>query len=431
MRKLGIIKDPRLTHLWRPYTQMKTEANPYTAVETRGAQIKLLDGRWLIDGISSWWTACHGYNHKHIIDAMHNQLDIMPHVMFGGLTHEPALKLSSRLASILPGKKSSKALTHIFFSDSGSVAIEVALKMATQYWLNLGEPNRNRFVCFKNAYHGDTIGAMSVCDPDDGMHAIFKGAIPEQIITEIPNSIKKFKEFEKLLEVNGRNIAGLIIEPLVQAAGGLKFHDTEILSNIYNICVRHNILFIADEIATGFGRTGSMFACDQADITPDIMCLGKALTGGTIGMAATAANAKVFSAFLSNEENKAFMHGPTFMANPLAATAANASLDLFENNQRLEQVKTIEDDLLVDLELCRDVPSVVDVRVEGAIGVVEIKEPIDIHWLRHRFTKENVWVRPFDNVIYLMPPFIINKGELKTLTKAVLTVIKEWALRTA
>tara|TARA_Y100001934_G_scaffold265823_1_gene344486 strand:+ start:1273 stop:2568 length:1296 start_codon:yes stop_codon:yes gene_type:complete len=431
MRKLGIIKDPRLAHLWRPYTQMKTEANPYTAVETRGAQIKLLDGRWLIDGISSWWTACHGYNHKHIIDAMHNQLDIMPHVMFGGLTHEPALKLSSRLASILPGKKSSKALTHIFFSDSGSVAIEVALKMATQYWLNLGEPNRNRFVCFKNAYHGDTIGAMSVCDPNDGMHAIFKGAIPEQIITEIPNSIKKFKEFEKLLEVNGRNIAGLIIEPLVQAAGGLKFHDTEILTNIYNICVRHNILFIADEIATGFGRTGSMFACDQADITPDIMCLGKALTGGTIGMAATAANAKVFSAFLSDEENKAFMHGPTYMANPLAVTAANASLDLFEDNQRLEQVKTIEDDLLVDLEPCRDIPSVVDVRVKGAIGVVQIKEPIDIHWLRHRFTDENVWVRPFENVIYLMPPFIINKGELKTLTKAILTVIKEWAVRTA
>ncbi len=431
MKKIGTTCDPRLKNLWRPYTQMQTELSPFKAIETCGAQIKLSDGRWLIDGISSWWTACHGYNHEHIINAMHQQLDEMPHIMFGGLTHEPALKLASRLTNILPGAGSSNALSHIFFSDSGSVAVEIALKMALQYWINIGEHTRKRFVSFKNAYHGDTTGAMSVCDPDEGIHANFKGAILEQIIIEIPETADQIAEFENLL-VGGRNeIAGVIIEPLVQAAGGLKFHTNETLSVIYDICVRNGILFIADEIATGFGRTGSMFACHQADITPDIMCIGKALTGGTISMAATASNQKVFSAFLSADEKTAFMHGPTFMANPLAAAAANASLDLFEDGQRLEQVGLIETKLLDELEACREIKGIADIRVKGAIGVVQMEKGRDIHWLRHRFTQENVWIRPFNDVVYLMPPFVINELELEALTKAITTVMKDWSERSA
>ena len=431
MKKIGAACDPRLKNLWRPYTQMQTELSPFKAIETCGAQIKLSDGRWLIDGISSWWTACHGYNHEHIIDAMHKQLDEMPHIMFGGLTHEPALKLASRLTDILPGAGSPNALSHIFFSDSGSVAVEVALKMALQYWINIGEKTRKRFVSFKNAYHGDTTGAMSVCDADEGIHANFKGAILEQIIIEIPKNADQISEFENLL-VGGRNeIAGVIIEPLVQAAGGLKFHTNQTLSVIYEICVRNGILFIADEIATGFGRTGSMFACHQADITPDIMCLGKALTGGTISMAATASNQEVFSAFLSGDEKTALMHGPTFMANPLAAAAANASLDLFEDGQRLEQVALIENKLLDELEACREIKGISDIRVKGAIGVVQMDNGRDIQWLRHRFTQENVWIRPFNDIVYLMPPFVISELELEALTKAITTVMKDWSERSA
>ena len=422
--------DPRLKFLWRPYTQMQTEAAPLTAVETCGAQIKLSDGRWLIDGISSWWTACHGYNHEHIIEAMQKQLDDMPHVMFGGLTHEPALQLAYRLSTILPGARTPDALSHLFFSDSGSVAVEVALKMAVQYWRNKGATERKRFVAFQHAYHGDTTGAMSVCDPDEGMHALFKGAIPEQIIIELPRTADQVAAFEQLF-VGGQNeIAGVILEPLVQAAGGMKFHSLETLAAIREICARHDTLFIADEIATGFGRTGTLFACEQADIVPDIMCIGKALTGGTIGMAATAANESVFSAFLSDDEKAAFMHGPTYMANPLAAAAANASLDLFEDGDRLEQVERIERALREQLEPCRSIQGIEDVRVMGAIGVVQMTRPRDINWLRQRFTDENVWIRPFGDIVYLMPPFIISADEMTALTGAVVKIMNEWAKRT-
>lgn len=409
---------------------MQTEAPPLKAVETCGAQIKLEDGRWLIDGISSWWTACHGYNHEAIIEAMQKQLDDMPHVMFGGLTHEPALQLAWRLSRILPGSGTDNALEHIFFADSGSVAVEVALKMAVQYWHNKGAPTRTRFVAFQNAYHGDTTGAMSVCDPEEGMHALFKGAIPEQIIVELPETVDQMAAFEHMLMGGQREIAGVILEPLVQGAGGMRFHSPETLAAIVECCKRHHVLFIADEIATGFGRTGTMFACEQADVVPDIICIGKALTGGAIGMAATAANEKVFSAFLSDDQTAAFMHGPTYMANPLAAAAANASLDLFEDGERLEQVVRIEEALRDQLEPCRNIPGIEDVRVKGAIGVVQMTEPRDINWLRQRFSQMNVWVRPFGDVVYLMPPFIIGTHELTALTKAVVNVMNEWSKRT-
>ena len=422
--------DPRLKHLWRPYTQMQTETPPLKAVETCGAQIKLADGRWLIDGISSWWTACHGYNHEAIVEAMQKQLDEMPHVMLGGLTHEPALQLAWRLSHILPGAGTDSALQHIFFADSGSVAVEVALKMAVQYWHNKGAPTRTRFVAFQNAYHGDTTGAMSVCDPEEGMHALFKGTIPEQLILELPETADQLAAFENMLMGGQREIAGVILEPLVQGAGGMKFHSPETLAAIAECCTRHDVLFIADEIATGFGRTGTMFACEQANIVPDIMCIGKALTGGAIGMAATAANENVFTAFLSDDEKTAFMHGPTYMANPLASAAANASLDLFEDGERLEQVERIEDALREQLEPCRNIPGIEDVRVKGAIGVVQMAEPRDINWLRQRFAEMNVWIRPFGDVVYLMPPFIIGADELTALTGAVVNVMNEWSERT-
>jgi adenosylmethionine-8-amino-7-oxononanoate aminotransferase len=302
--------------------------------------------------------------------------------------------------------------------------------MAVQYWHNKGAPTRTRFVAFQNAYHGDTTGAMSVCDPEEGMHALFKGTIPEQLILELPETADQLAAFENMLMGGQREIAGVILEPLVQGAGGMKFHSPETLAAIAECCTRHDVLFIADEIATGFGRTGTMFACEQANIVPDIMCIGKALTGGAIGMAATAANEKVFTAFLSDDEKTAFMHGPTYMANPLASAAANASLDLFEDGERLEQVERIEDALREQLEPCRNIPGIEDVRVKGAIGVVQMADPRDINWLRQRFAEMNVWIRPFGDVVYLMPPFIIGADELSALTGAVVNVMNEWSKRT-
>jgi adenosylmethionine-8-amino-7-oxononanoate aminotransferase len=419
--------DFRHQAAWRPYTQMLTEAPPLEAVETLGARIRLADGRWLIDGTASWWTACHGYNHPHIVAAMTAQLQTMPHVMFGGLTHQPAQTLAGRLAAMLPGAGSDAALSHVFFSDSGSVAVEVALKMAVQFWRNQGEPDRRRLIAFRNAYHGDTMGAMSVCDPDDGMHALFRGYFPEQFITDLPRTREQCAAFDALLTRHNGEIAGVIAEPLVQGAGGMKFHDAETLAAIQAACVRHNVLFIADEIATGFGRTGTMFACEQAGIVPDIICVGKALSGGAIGIAATVANHRVFEAFLSEDDNKALMHGPTYMANPLACAAANASLDLFEEGERLEQAQALEDHFRHALEPCRSMAGIADVRVKGAIGVVQMAEPRAIDWLRHRFAEVGVWVRPFADVTYLMPPLTVTEKEMTALTSAVVDIMKEWS----
>ena len=432
--------DPRLRHLWRPYTQMRTEAPPLTAVATEGARIRLADGpsprrsgsgraggRWLIDGIASWWTACHGYNHPHITAAMRAQLDVMPHVMFGGLTHEPALTLGARLAALLPGGGTAAALSHVFFCDSGSVAVEIALKMAVQYWRNLGETGRTRIDAFRAAYHGDTMGAMSVCDPDDGMHALFRGYFPEQIMVDLPRGRQALAAFEALLARRRAEIAAVIVEPLVQAAGGMKFHDEETLSGIRAACARHGVLFIADEIATGFGRTGTLFACEAAEVVPDIICIGKALSGGAISLAATAANAAVFGAFLSDDSAAALMHGPTYMASPLACAAANASLDLFEDGARLRQAVALEDHFRRALEPCRALDGIADVRTRGAIGVVQMEKPRAIDWLRRRFVEEGVWVRPFGDVVYLMPPLVVTEAERAALTGAVVAVMTEWS----
>lgn len=406
-------------HIWLPYAQMQTAPAPLDVAATAGCKIILADGRELIDGISSWWSACHGYNHPHIMAVMEKQLHTMPHVMFAGLTHEPATTLAARLCAITPA-----GLNKVFFADSGSVAVEIALKIALQYWRNLGKPHKDRFVCFKNGYHGDTLGAMSVSDPEKSLHKAFRNSVIKQYVVDIPSDEYGFEEFDSLLASVHGNIAGLIIEPLVQGAGGMKFHGADTVAEIYRIAKKHDILFIADEIATGFGRTGSMFACDEAGISPDILCLGKALTGGAITLGATLTQDFIFEAFLSDKPEDAFMHGPTFMANPLACCAANASLDLFESEPRLAQVENIEAQLIKELSPCRNMNGIIDVRVKGAIGVVQVDiEKVDIYALRPKFVELGVWLRPFKDVIYLMPPLTISKQELTTLTNAIKTVL--------
>lgn len=404
-------------HIWLPYTQMHLAPPPQAVIGTQGCRITLADGRALIDGIASWWSACHGYNHPHIINAVETQLKAMPHVMFGGLVHEPALTLAKRLSTLT-------GLPRVFFGDSGSVAVEIALKMALQYWRNRGKPNKDRFLCFKDGYHGDTLGAMSVSDPES-MHKAFRNATIKQYVLPIPTDEYSFAEFDALLASIHSGIAGAIIEPLVQGAGGMKFHSADTLAEIYRIAKKHGLLFIADEIATGFWRTGNRFAVNEAGIMPDILCLGKALTGGTITLGATLASDEVYSAFLSDSLDAAFMHGPTFMANPLACTAANASLDLFETEPRAQQVEAIERQLTEELAGCESLPGVVDVRVKGAIGVVQLApETMNYYGLREEFIAHGCWIRPFGDIVYLMPSFTISNSELSQLARAIYEVLK-------
>lgn len=398
---------------------MKTAPTPLTVARTQGSSIELADGAVLTDGISSWWTACHGYNHPHICQAIAAQLTSVPHVMLGGLVHEPARKLAHRLAVLTPGD-----LNHSFFSESGSVAVEIAMKMAIQFWRNQDNYQRSQFVSFEHGYHGDTFAAMSVCDPVEGMHSKFAGVLAKQLIVKLPADAADFVEFESAVAHHQSRLAGLIIEPLVQAAGGFRFHTPETLRRIVEIARRHGLLVIFDEIATGFGRTGSMFASEQGDVVPDIMTLSKALTGGTLPLAVTIAREHVFSAFWSDDFDLALMHGPTFCGNALACAAANASLDLFETEPRFEQVAAIEDQLCNQLEACRSMPVVRDVRVKGAIGVVELAEPLNVDELRRRFVDRQAWIRPFGRVVYLMPALTIRSEELKTLTTAIVDVLR-------
>ena len=408
-------------NLWLPYTQMKTSPAPVRVVGTEDVYLVLHDGRRILDGMASWWTACHGYNHPHIRAGVQQQLEVMPHVMFGGATHEPADRLARRLAATTPGD-----LQHVFFSDSGSVAVEVAMKMAVQYHRNQRISGKNRFVCFQNSYHGDTTGAMSICDPVDGMHAHFKGFLLEQFPQPIPHTAAERHDFERFLNEKKHELAGVIIEPLVQAAGGMKFHPPESLRLVADATRKHGLLLIADEVATGFGRTGTMFACEQAEVVPDILCLGKALTAGTMGMAATMATPQVFDAFWSEDPEHALMHGPTFMANPLACAAANASLDLFEREPRLDQVTQIESQIKDLLEPSRGCPGVVDVRVKGAIGVIQVEKLHHLDRLRTAFVEHDVWLRPFRDIIYLTPPFTIA-DRLVPLCEAMVTVTQQWS----
>lgn len=411
--------DQGLEHIWLPYAQMKTVSPPLPVVRTQGARIVLADGRELIDGIASWWTACHGYNHPRIRQATEAQLAAMPHIMFGGLVHEQALGLAQRLAKLLPGD-----LTRVFFSDSGSVAVEVAMKMAVQFWINRGAPEKNQFVAFKDSYHGDTTGAMSVSDPEASMHATFAGLLPKHHIVDLPKDDGTEAALEKLLAERDLTISAIIVEPLVQGAGGMKFHDVSVLRRLRTLADKHDALLIFDEIFTGFGRTGTMFACEQANVVPDIIALSKALTGGTLPLAATVATHKVFDAFWSDDPKKALMHGPTYMANALACAAANASLGLFEQEPRVRQVADIAAALERDLSPCRDLAHVKNVRVKGAIGVVELDRIDDLNALRGQFIAQGVFIRPIGNIIYLTPAFTITSDELRTLTDAVLRTVR-------
>jgi adenosylmethionine-8-amino-7-oxononanoate aminotransferase len=412
--------EPGLRHVWLPYVQMKTMPEPLAVARTEGCRIVLDDGRELIDGVASWWTACHGYNHPHIRAAIERQLAEMPHVMLGGLAHEQAYALARRLAALMPGD-----LERVFLSDSGSVAVEVAMKMAVQYWVNQGVRTRKTFVAFRGGYHGDTTGAMAVCDLEAGMHALFRGFLPEHIIADLPVDEASEVALSRLLDTRASEIAAMIVEPLVQGAGGMRFHDADVLRRLRALADRYELLLIFDEVFTGFARTGTMFACEAAGVVPDIVTLSKALTGGTLPLAATIARRNVFDAFWSDDPAHALMHGPTFMGNALACAAANASLDLFEREPRLAQVKDISAVLARGLEPCRGLPGVKDVRVLGAIGVVELERIADLARLRARFVEEGVFIRPFGTTVYLTPAFTIGAEYLAKLTAAVVKVVGE------
>jgi adenosylmethionine-8-amino-7-oxononanoate aminotransferase len=408
-----------LAHVWLPYAQMKAVRAPLPVARTHGSRIVLTDGCELIDGIASWWTACHGYNHPHIRQAVERQLALMPHVMFGGLVHEQALTLARRLATLVPGD-----LNRAFFSESGSVAVEIAMKMAMQFWVNQGVSKRKKFVTFRGGYHGDTTGAMAVSDPGVGIHAPFRGLLPEHHVVELPQDDETAASFARCLERHADELAGMIVEPLVQGAGGMRFHADFVVQRLREAANRYQILLIFDEIFTGFGRTGSLFACEAAGVLPDIITLSKAVTGGTLPLAVTIARDKVFDAFWSDEAGDALPHGPTFMANALACAAANASLDLFEREPRLRQVADIALALEQGLAPCRGLPGVKDVRVKGAIGVVELEHIDDLEGLRAQFVAEGVFVRPFGCIVYLTPAFTIGAEELAKLTDTVVKVLR-------
>jgi adenosylmethionine-8-amino-7-oxononanoate aminotransferase len=405
-------------HIWLPYTQMQTAKRALPAIRTEGSRIHLADGRVLIDGIASWWTACHGYNHPHIRKAVANQLDTMPHVMFGGLGHEPAYRLATRLVKLLP-----KPLNRVFFTDSGSVAVEVAIKIAVQSRLNRGERGRTKILGFTGGYHGDTLGTMAICDPEEGMHSLFTGLLPEHPVIPLPRDSASISAFDAFMEREAKNLAAIIIEPLVQGAGGMVLHGPDVLRHLRQAADHYRLTLIFDEIFTGFGRTGTMFAYEQAGVTPDIITLSKALTGGTSPLAATIASDDLFAAFLSDSPADALMHGPTFMANPLGCAAANASLDLFETEPRLAQAAAISEQLKTELAPCRTLPNVVDVRTLGAIGVVQLQNIANPPALRASLVDQGVWVRPFRDIVYLTPALTTSPDEISRLTSAIGTVL--------
>ncbi len=398
-------------HVWHPYAAMGTPV--YPVVSANGVHIKLANGQELIDGMASWWSAIHGYNHPKLNAAIHKQLDSMAHVMFGGLTHQPAVELASLLIEITP-----KNLENVFFSDSGSVAVEVAIKMAIQYCYALGNPEKQKLLTIRNGYHGDTLGAMAVCDPINGMHNIFSHVLAQHYFAE--NNINSF---QTLLEQHHNEIAAVILEPLLQGAGGMRIYSSDFLRSVRSLCDKYNVLLILDEIATGFGRTGTLFACERADISPDILCVGKALTGGYMSLAATLTSKQVSEVICSHPPG-VFMHGPTFMANPLACSVAAASINLLLESPWQQTISKIEKQLIDSLSVCAALPQVADVRVLGAVGIVELKDAIDLPTMQQAFVDKGVWIRPFRNLIYIMPPYIITPQQLSQLTQAIFEVIK-------
>ena len=404
--------------LWRPYCQMRTVGEPLHVVAAEGVWLELESGQRIIDALSSWWTVCHGHRHPHLVAAIVDQAHRLPHVMLGGIDHPQAVRLADRLARLMPG-----SLNHSFFCDSGSVAVEVALKMAVQFWMNRGEPARKRFVCLRHSYHGDTSGAMSVCDPDDSMHRHFRGFLLEQFPHDLPIDDAGWRTFARFLEQVGDQCAGIIVEPLVQAATGMRFHSPEQLRRLADLARHAGLLFIADEIGTGFWRTGKLLACDWAGVVPDILCLGKSLTGGTLPMAVTMATTEVFAAFYSDNPDHALMHGPTYMGNPLCCAAANASLDLFEQPQIAEQVAAIERLGREWLAPLAALAHVREVRCRGGFLAVETEQRFDRKALAPLILEHSVWLRPIGNVLYAVPPFTITPAELRQVVDAMTAAV--------